>query len=86
MQPLPLKRVAEGLGVSKSLEEKEIFKLFTNALYIHPPEVCSFCYAYVVSFISQNNMRFILAFVRDGLATKVYNITTTMTIKPYPIK
>ncbi|XP_042463800.1 uncharacterized protein LOC122046910 isoform X2 [Zingiber officinale] len=36
--PLPLKRVAEGLGVSKSLEEKEIFKLFTNALYIHPPE------------------------------------------------
>ncbi|KAG6529405.1 hypothetical protein ZIOFF_011603 [Zingiber officinale] len=37
-KPLPLKRVAEGLGVSKSLEEKEIFKLFTNALYIHPPE------------------------------------------------
>ncbi|XP_042391032.1 spastin-like isoform X2 [Zingiber officinale] len=36
--PLTLKRVAEGLGVSKSLNEKDIYRLFTNTLYIHPPE------------------------------------------------
>ncbi|XP_074564018.1 uncharacterized protein LOC141820584 [Curcuma longa] len=36
--PLPLKQVAERLGVSKSLNEKDIYKLFTNTLYIHPPE------------------------------------------------
>ncbi|WOL00515.1 hypothetical protein Cni_G09228 [Canna indica] len=36
--PLALKRLTEGLGASKSSKDKDIYKLFTNVLYIHPPE------------------------------------------------
>ncbi|URE16016.1 hypothetical protein MUK42_01893 [Musa troglodytarum] len=37
--PLPLKRITEGLGASKSSKEKDICKLFSNVIFIHPPEV-----------------------------------------------
>ncbi|XP_009407780.2 uncharacterized protein LOC103990390 isoform X1 [Musa acuminata AAA Group] len=36
--PLPLKRITEGLGASKSSKEKDICKLFSNVIFIHPPE------------------------------------------------
>ncbi|XP_038995940.1 uncharacterized protein LOC120120347 isoform X1 [Hibiscus syriacus] len=36
--PLPLKRLMEGLKATKRSTDDEIYKLFTNALCIHPPK------------------------------------------------
>lgn len=39
LQPLPLKRLTEGLKGTKRSADDEIYKLFTNVLCIHPPKV-----------------------------------------------
>lgn len=39
LQPLPLKRLTEGLKATKRSTDDEIYKLFTNVLCIHPPKV-----------------------------------------------
>ncbi|KAK6282101.1 hypothetical protein POUND7_015926 [Theobroma cacao] len=36
--PLPLKRLTEGLKVTKRSDDDELYKLFTNVLCIHPPK------------------------------------------------
>lgn len=41
LQPLPLKRLTEGLKVTKRSDDDELYKLFTNVLCIHPPKVIS---------------------------------------------
>lgn len=36
--PVPLKRLTEGLRSNKSSKDNEIYRLFTNAICIHPPK------------------------------------------------
>lgn len=38
-QPLPLRRLTEGLKGTKKSDDTEIFKLFTNVFSIYPPKV-----------------------------------------------
>lgn len=39
LQPLPLKRLTEGLKAAKTPKDNDLYKLFTNVLCIHPPKV-----------------------------------------------
>lgn len=41
MQPLHLKRLTEGLKVTKRSTDDDIDRLFTNVVCIHPPKVIS---------------------------------------------
>lgn len=38
-QPLPLRRLTEGLKATKRSDDTDIYKLFSNVMCIHPPKV-----------------------------------------------
>lgn len=38
-QPLPLKKLTEGLKAAKQSDDDEMYKLFTNVMRLHPPKV-----------------------------------------------
>lgn len=38
-QPLPLKKLTEGLKAAKQSDDDKMYKLFTNVMRLHPPKV-----------------------------------------------